>query len=130
MASRRAYAWAFSALGARHAEIENILQVSTEVVRHFRKGLWRREWLLVTEVQQVEVLSVVVARSQGARGEIVAQAAVSEPADVLLSEEASFHFASSDVFLVERAKNTSPLFGLRKSAASSEAAWIRLRAAD
>jgi hypothetical protein len=112
--AERAYAWAFGADGARLAEIEDILQVETAVLRAHDAGLWKGEWLLVTEVQEVEKLNVVIAKSESASGEISAKATVASAADVLLAGDVSYKFASDDVFIVENAKHTTPLFGLRK----------------
>lgn len=109
-----AYAWAFGATGARKAEIENILQVQTAVLEVWRTGLWRNEWLLVSEVYEVDTLNVLIAKSRNVQGRIKGKAEIPSPEDVLLAQDASYHFDASDFFLVENAKQTTPLFGLRK----------------
>jgi hypothetical protein len=113
LSSRRAYAWAFAAAGARLDEIDDILPVATAILQTHRTGLWKREWLLVTEVEHVDRLSVVIAKSTDVKGEIVAKAKIADGSDILLCEESSYRFASSDVFVVENAKATTPLYGLR-----------------
>lgn len=111
--SRRAFAWAFAAGGVRLARIENIFQVSTFVQAAYRTGDWKREWLLVTEVQQADWLRVVIAKSKRVHGKISTKSRLTEPVDVLLSTDVSFQFDSDDVFLLDKARDASPLYGLR-----------------
>jgi hypothetical protein len=110
----REYAWAFGAIGARLLEIENNLHVQTAVLEAREAGLWRDEWLVVTEVQMVDVLNVVIVKSSRGEGSVSATGTLASPDDVLLVQNASVHFNSSDTFLVESALDTTPLFGLRK----------------
>jgi hypothetical protein len=109
-----AYAWAFGAAGARKAEIEDILQVQTAVLGARRTGLWKDEWLLVSEIYEVDTLNVLIAKSRNVQGVIKAKAKIPSPEDVLVAEDVSYGFDASDFFVVENAKHTTPLFGLRK----------------
>lgn len=111
--ARRAYAWAFAASGAQLVETENILHVSSEVLDRRRAGLWRDEWRVVTEVQHVHVLNIVVAKSEALKGRVTAKGSISSPIDVLLSEDVSYEFDAESAFLVQNARGTTPLFGVR-----------------
>jgi len=108
------YAWAFGAVGARKTEIANLLQVQSAVLEARRTGIWRDEWLLVSEVHKVDVLTVIIAKSRNARGDIRARARLPSPEDVLIAQDLSCRFDANDVFVLENAKKATPLFGLRQ----------------
>ncbi|WP_394827328.1 hypothetical protein [Pendulispora albinea] len=109
-----AYAWAFGAVGARRVELSDILQVKTAVLAIRRAGLWNDAWLLVSEVYCVDILNVVIAKSRDAGGEIRAKTTIPHAGDVLLAQDVSCHFDAADVFTVENAKDTTPLYGVHQ----------------
>lgn len=110
----RVHAWAFAARGMSTSEIRNIYEVQRLVLEARKSGHWRGDWLLVSEIRRVDQLTVLVARSERVKGKIRANAEIAEPFDVLLQAEASFEFSTDDIFTVANAKNTTPLYGLRK----------------
>lgn len=110
----REYAWAFAARGMSAAEIGNVLEVERALLEANRLGDWRRQWLVVSEIRHVDHLNVLVARSRQASFRVRARGALAEPLDVLLDEDARFELSTDDVFSVQNARNTTPLYGLRK----------------
>jgi hypothetical protein len=109
-----AYSWAFGAVGARKAEIADVLQVQSAILAARRTGLWKDEYLLVSEVYEVDTLNVLIATSKNASGEIKAKGKIQTAEHILLAQDASFRFDASDVFVVDNAERTTPLYGLRK----------------
>lgn len=107
-------AWAFCAKGVSSVEIENIFQVERAVLEARRSGLWDAEYLLVTELRRVDKLTVLVARSKNVRAQLRARGAFKTPVDLVLAEDATIERTSEDVFIVDRARNTTPLYGIRK----------------
>ncbi|WP_405758777.1 hypothetical protein [Streptomyces sp. NBC_00073] len=63
----RAGAFVLKAKGVRVTRIGNLAEVESGVLDLYRRGLWRREWVLVTEVAVGGPVIVVVARESGAR---------------------------------------------------------------
>jgi hypothetical protein len=110
----RSSAWAFAAAGAQLVEIENLMHVAAGVMDRRSAGVWRDEWLLVTELQRVDVLNVVVAQSKGASGRLTGKGKLSSPVDILLGEDVSYDFDGTSTYVVKNARKTSPLFGLRR----------------
>ena len=110
----REYAWAFAARGMSAAEIGNLLEVERALLEAYRLGDWRRQWLVVAEVRHVDHLNVLVARSGQAGFRVRGRGALAEPLDVLLQEDARFELTTDDIFSVHNARNTTPLYGLRK----------------
>jgi hypothetical protein len=109
----RTYAWAFAVTGGALVEIDNIFEVEKAIVAAKKEDIWKSEYLLVTEVQHADLLNVVVARSSGAKVRVHVKGPVQASA-VLLSTDASFESDESDIFRVTLAKQTTPLFGLRR----------------
>jgi hypothetical protein len=94
-----AYSWAFGAVGARKTEIADVLQVQTAVLAARRTGLWKDEYLLVSEVYEVDTLNVLIATSKNASGMIKAKGKIATAEHILLAEDASYRFDASDVFV-------------------------------
>lgn len=111
--SKKAYNWAFGALGCRLVEFDDHLQVEAAILERARAGVWKKEWLVVSEVQLVDRLNLLVATTKDMEGYIVAKGTISSPGDALLAEEIACHFDANDTFVVQNARNTRPLFGLR-----------------
>jgi len=114
LAANHEYAWAFGAIDAKKREIIDLPQLQAAVLEQRRLGLWNDAWLIVCEVFEVETLNVLVARSRDAKGEIHARANLASPEAILLEQNASYRFDASEMFQVENAKTTTPLFGVRK----------------
>lgn len=110
----RAYAWAFVARGMSKVEIRNIHEVQREVLEAQRRGDWRREWLLVSELRCVELLNVLVARGNLVKATVRGKGTVAEPLDVLLQADAKFELSGDGFFSVQNARSVTPLYGLRK----------------
>lgn len=110
----RAYAWAFVARGMSKVEIQNIHEVRSEVLEAQRRGDWRREWLLVSELRRVELLNVLVARGNLVKATVRGKGAIVEPLDVLLQADAKFELSGDGFFSVQNARSVTPLYGLRK----------------
>jgi len=109
----RAHSWAFAAKGVSTLRITNIAEVRRGVLEAQRRGDWRSNWLLVTELRKTAMLNVLVARSRNVSGRVTARGTLAA-ADVLLGEDAAFDFQADDVFMVEKHRNGTPLYGLRK----------------
>ncbi|MEO8698491.1 MAG: hypothetical protein ABI867_00575 [Kofleriaceae bacterium] len=109
----REHAWIFAARGIDTVEVENIAELRREILEAHKRGDWERRWLVVTEYRKVEVLDVVVARSNHAKLRATAKGVLAA-ADVLLGVDAALAVESGDVFSVVNQKNATPLYGLRK----------------
>ena len=71
-------AFLFEAQGLRAVTLENLGQLGVELVGLWREGRWKTEWVIVSEVQEVDGLAVVVADEGNAELELEAKVALGD----------------------------------------------------
>jgi hypothetical protein len=112
----RKHAWMLACQSDVLIDIENIYDVKNEVlgVRRTRTNQWHDTYCLVTAVRRVRQLRVLISKRKSTRVAAHGNGVVKATSDLLLSAELKLEYSSDDVFVVERATNTTPLYELRR----------------
>ncbi|MBL8607181.1 MAG: hypothetical protein JNL38_07665 [Myxococcales bacterium] len=113
----REHAWVMVCKDDQLCEIDDLFDVKNAILaaRRTQSGQWDDAFVVVTALRRVRALTVIIARSAGARAMAVAEGSVAEPTDILLSADLRLTHSASDMLVIrEASRETTPLYDVRR----------------
>ena len=66
----------FEALNIKHHTIENKIVLGNSILALYKKGIWKKQWVVVTEVSVAGSATILISQTAGAKVEIKASASI------------------------------------------------------
>ena len=74
----KAYAILFKATGSVSMHLSNKLKLGRDIIKHFEKGLWDINWVIVTEVVKADSSTIIIGNSKQGKIELKANTNVNQ----------------------------------------------------